>query len=308
MPDQPIDLAAQDQQNSDNMRGMGWMVLSVLGAAAMIIAVRFATAEISSSMVVFLRAAIPLAVLLPALALVPAIRSQLRFSRPWLHVARGCLIGASTQFGFYAVSVIPLATASVLFMTAPIFATVFNIYLHKEKVGPRRMAAASIGFIGAIVVLRPDVGTIDFGMFAAMMSSVLFGLTLSLSRNVAKDDGAFSAYVSSVVLTAIVATPLAAQDFRLPDMSVTWFAVFAVVVASFLRNIGDIQAYRWAEASALITLTYTRLVIVAVLAYFFFAEVPDTATIVGAAIIIGSTLYIAQRQAVLKRKLSEKSI
>jgi drug/metabolite transporter (DMT)-like permease len=248
-----------------------------------------------------------MAIVVIALAAMPGTRAKLQFSHPWLHVIRGCLIGASTQFGFYSIAVVPLATAAALMLTAPIFAAVFNIFLHREVIGPRRIIAAVVGFVGALIVLRPTISSVDVGMVAALISSVLFGLTLSLSRNVTRVDGAASTYVSSVFFTALMAMPLAFLDFQLPSAWVIWGAVGVVVVTSFIRNIGDILAYHWAEASALITLTYTRLVLIGVMAYFLFDEVPDLPTLIGAAIIIGSTLYIAQRQAALKRKVAQQA-
>ncbi len=306
MPDHSIPATKEAQQNSDNLRGMAWLGASVVGASIMIVGVRFASVELSTSMIVFLRAAVALAILVVVLAALPSARSKLRFSHPWLHVVRGCLIGASTQFGFYSISVTPLATVAALMLTAPIFAAIFNVFLHKEVVGPRRVIAAAVGFAGAMIVLRPTISGVDFGMVCALISSVLFGMTLSLSRNVTKADGAASAYASSVVFTVLMALPLALWDFQLPSTLGVWLAVGVVVITSFVRNIGDILAYHWAEASALITLTYTRLIFIGALAYFFFDEVPDVPTLIGAAIIIGSTLYIAQRQAALKRKAAAR--
>jgi drug/metabolite transporter (DMT)-like permease len=90
-----------------------------------------------------------------------------------------------------------------------------------------------------------------------------------------------------------------------PELGWTWIALSAVVVSTVVRGYADIVAYNLAEAAVLAPLTYMRLVLIGVGAYFVFGEVPDTATYIGAAIIVGSTLYIAQRQAALRRKAAK---
>ncbi len=297
-----LENAAQSKLDADNLRGMGWMGISVLGASLMSIAVRGATHEISSNMIVFSRASIILAFMLAALAVSRKTRQAMRFSRPWLHVLRGSLIGFATMMGYYTIATIPLATGTVLFFTAPIFATLINMFLHGERVGPRRITAIFFGFLGAVIVLRPDVGRIEPGMVTAIGSSMCFALALSLSRNLARADGAVSTFFSSIFFTALVSLPLAIPEFQVPELGWTWIALSAVVVSTVVRGYADIIAYNLAEAAVLAPLTYMRLVLIGVAAYFVFGEVPDTATYIGAAIIVGSTLYIAQRQAALRRK------
>jgi len=276
--------------------------VSVLGASLMAIAVRGASLEISSTMIVFYRAAFIMVAFLVVLPFSARTRRAMRFSRPWLHMLRGCLIGTATMLGYYTVATIPLATGTVLFFMAPIYATLINMFLHGERVGPRRISAIVIGFAGAVIVLRPDVGTIELGMLTALGSSLCFALALSLSRNLAKADGAVSTFISSVFFTAVVCLPLVVRDFQLPHLGWTWIALSAVALSTVVRGYADIVAYHLAEAAVLAPLTYMRLVLIGGAAYFVYDETPDLPTLIGAAIIVGSTLYIAQRQAALRRR------
>lgn len=300
-----LESARPPSQEADNLRGMVWMGVSVLGASLMAIAVRGASLEISSSMIVFFRGTIVLAFLAAALAVSPRARRQMRFSQPWLHALRGSLIGLATVMGYYTLSSIPLATGTVLMFTAPIFATLINVFLHGERVGPRRISAMAVGFVGAIIILRPDVGVVELGMVTAIGSSVCFALALSLSRNLTRADGAVSTFASSAFFMALVSLPLAARDFQMPTLNWTWIAISAVIVSGVVRSYADIMAYHLAEAAILAPLTYSRLIFIGAGAYLAFGEVPDTTTLVGAAIIIGSTLYIAQRQGALRRRAAK---
>ncbi len=288
-------------ESTDNFTAILWILFSVVASSAMTIGVRDISAQLDSTVIVFLRAAVSTALILIAILIFAKLRKQLKFSRPWLHLIRGTLIAFSTQLGFYSISNLPLSTVTVLFFLAPIWATLLAIPVHGEKVGPRRIAAIAVGFVGALVILRPGFGALHPAMLTAMGSSILFALALNMSRGLARADGAFSTYFSSVIITAIVMLPLAAPVFDTPHNLRAWIAGAVIVVAGAARGYADIEAYRLGEAGILAPITYLRLVFIAVAAYFLYAETPDTPTIIGAVIIIGSTFYIARRETKLRR-------
>ncbi len=285
----------------DNWRGLKWMMLSVVASSAMTIAARVASQELDSRMVVLGRAALTLIAILAVLAVSSKLRGKLQFTDMRGHLIRGFLIAISTQMGFYTIATIPLATTTVLFFTAPIFATVLAILIHGEKIGPRRIGAILVGFVGVIIILRPGFDALELGLLTAMGSSLTFAMALTMSRNLSNADGPFSTYFSSVVIMVIVSIPIAAPAMTLPSLNVTWIAMFALVITSTTRGIGDIEAYRHADAALLTPVTYLRLVFIGIAAYFFFDETPDIPTLFGATIIIAATLYIAQRERALKK-------
>ena len=283
----------------DNARGLAWMLFSVVTASAMSVAVRFVSEEVDSRMIVTLRAGITTLILL---AIFPLIRGRLRFTSPRDHLLRGALIGFSTHLGFYTLAELPLATATVLFFTAPIFATILAAAFQDERVGPRRWGAVSAGFAGAIVILRPGFEGLDPAMLAALGSSLLFAVALSMSCRVAQADGPVSAFASSVVVTLVLSVPLALPVWDMPQSGVGWAAVAVLVICGAARNVGDIQAYRYADAGLLAPVTYLRLVLIGGAGYVLFDEGIDGPTAAGAALIVASTLYIAHRARVTSSK------
>jgi len=285
----------------DNRRGMLWMFVSVFGASVMTLSVRMLTEDMDPRVIVLLRASITAALMLPAILLIPRVRAHMRFSKPWAHVLRGACIGAATHFGFYTIATVPLATATVLMFTAPIFATLLGIFVHGEKVGLRRIAAILVGFVGALIILRPGFSPLELGMLTALLSSLTFAIALSMSRNMAEADGPLSMYFSSVVATVLISIPLALPVWQVPDTRLGWGVLLVLVLMGTLRSIADIQAYRQAEAAVLAPIAYLRLVIIGTAAFFLFSEIPDNATLIGATIIMGSTLYVARREAVLSK-------
>ena len=285
---------------TDNALGSAWMAMSVLAASAMVLSVRAMSEGLDSRMTVLLRSIGVLICLAPLLAL-PNLRRQIRFSSPRLHLIRGGLIAVSTQFGFYAIAHLPLATATVLSFTAPIFATLLAVPLNGEKVGVRRWSAVGAGFLGALIILRPGAGGFDMAMLAAILAAVLFALALAMSRGVAAADGPMASLISANLLTALVALPLALPVWGMPATGGAW-AIFVLLVASSgLRSLGDLQAYRHGDASVMGAITYIRLVLIAIAAWAFFEETPDGPTLLGGGIIIASTLYIAYRERAAKR-------
>ena len=285
----------------NNSKAIIWMLISVVGASAMTIGVRQASLSVDSRMIVLFRAGITTIFILIAIGMFAGLRRKMRFTRPWLHLLRGSLIAFSTHLGFYTLAHIPIATATVLFFMGPIFATIFSSVLHSEHVGPRRRAAIAAGFIGAVIVLRPGFSEFHPAMLTALGSSLLFALALTLSRQLATADGPLATYFSSVVITALITIPLAAPVFSIPVGGMIWLALTVVIITSAVRGYADIEAYRYGESAILAPVAYLRLVLISVAGYFLFDEVPDMATIIGASLIISATLYIALREAKLRK-------
>lgn len=309
--DAPLDSikdTSQPIEERDNLRGILWMMVSVVGASIMTLAVRMVSLEMGSTQVVLYRSIIAIVMVGAAVIVASPLRRKLSFTKPYQHLVRGTLVAIATHFGFYTIATVPLATATVLFFTAPIFATLLALFIHGEKIGVRRILAIAAGFIGALVVLRPGFGELNLGMLTAVGSSLCFASALTMSRNLAQADGPLSTYFSSIVITTLITIPIVGTDLATPGLSATWIAIILVAITSMVRGIADIEAYRHAEAGILAPVAYLRLVFIGIGAYLMFEETPDWQTVLGAVIIIGSTLYIAQREAALKKRAKAKSI
>ena len=292
---------AGEREKSNNLRGAWWIMLSVVTASIMTLGARGAYVELDSRMLVILRAIGGIALVALAMGLTPAAVGPLRFSNRWLHVLRGALVGCSTHLGFYAIAEIPLATATVLFFSAPIWTTLFAPVVLGERVGPRRWAAVLVGFGGVLIVLRPGSLEVGLPVIAALGSSALFAAVLLMSRKVANRDGPWATYLSSVVVTVVLSLPVTVPIWHVPVSGYGWFLLAVVTLSSMIRNIADIQAYRVADASFLAPLSYLRLILIAAAAYVWFGEVPDAFTWIGGAVIISAALYIARREALQNR-------
>jgi len=287
-------------QESENWRGILWAMLSVLGASAMAVSVRGASLGLDTRLIVGYRLFFTLIILGLTLFLIPHLRSEIRFNHPRAHLIRGLLMACSIHFGFYTLSVVPLAAAAILFATAPIFATIFSVILGRETIGPRRSIAIVVGFLGTIIVMRPSSELIDINMIYGIASSIFFGFALVMSRNLARTDGPISTLISTTTIGLIITIPLAAPVFEITtDLTlILWISV--LIIFGILRQYADIQAYRYAQAAVIAPISYFRMVLIGVMAFFFFEEIPILTTYIGAFIVIASTIYITNRERIAK--------
>ncbi|MEM6973119.1 MAG: DMT family transporter [Pseudomonadota bacterium] len=296
----------RDQGLGPNGIGALWMLASVVGATGMTLGVREASADLHTAMIAFLRAAlgvIPVLVLLPRLITPDPARRPIRFSAWHFHVIRAIGLCGALNAGFYAIAHLPIATASVLFFLAPVFATIAATAILGEAVGLRRWSAVAAGFVGTLVILRPGLTVFEPAMVAAILSASCFGLCLVVGRLASDRDGSDAVFVSSSVLVAIFTLPGALIFWRLPETLVLWLVIGVVVASSSLRTYADIRAYAIGDVGFLAPFTYLRLITVGVAGWLLFDEVPDAATLGGGAIIIAATLYIAVREARVKASL-----
>ena len=279
------------------------MIVSCIAATAMSVAVRLLGDTMPAVQMAFLRSALGLVVLAPLFlrAVARHERMPVRFTRPWLHLARGLLFAAATASGFHALAHLPLATATTLFFLAPVFATVFAALFAGEAVGPRRWSAVAAAFLGAVLVLRPGYVPLDMAMLAAMGSALLFALALLITRPMSRADGAASMMLSSgVVASLALSAPALAAWVPVPFAA--WGTVAALVLASSLRTVADVRAYTLADAGFLAPFAFIRLLFIAAAGWLVFREGIDGPTLAGAAVIVGASVFIAWREARLKRR------
>ena len=288
---------------TDNLRGGLFIVMSSLLATVMTIGVRDLTDTVPSMEVALARSVVGLAILLPLIAVRRG--ASLRTKRLPLHVVRGLLGVVAINCGFYALSQLPLATVTVLFFTAPLFVTIFAVPLLGEEVGWRRWAATAAGFVGALVVIRPGAGEFDPVMLVPVASSLLFALILIMGKKLSTTETPYTMMLYAGIVMTIGCLPPALAVWT-PPTPTDLLLMAMVGLFGTARSYTDIRGYAVGEASFVAPFQYTRIVLATVAGYVLFAEMPDSFAMFGAAIIIASTLYIAQREARLHRAAEAK--
>ena len=290
---------------SNNFQGALWIIASCIGATIMSLGLKSLAGEIHSTQIVIVRCLFGLVIIFPVLF--KEGFSKLKSSQLKLHMVRGVFAAIAINLGFYSLTILPLATATVLFFTAPLFVTMFAIPLLKEKVGWRRLSATLVGFFGTIIVINPSVEGFDQKLLIPVISSVFFAVSLILNKQLSKTDSpvVLMFYIFSIV--TIFSFPLAIVNWTWPTAGQWQILVFVVALFATSRTFFDIKAYSIGEASFVAPFQYLRILFVGVAGYMIFIEVPTFNVLLGALVIITSTLYIAQREYRINRKLKKES-
>ena len=290
----------EQNQEAENWRGILWAMLSVIGASAMAISVRGASLGLDTRLLVGYRLFFTLILIGILILIVPRLRSKVHFKQPRAHLIRGILMAFSVHLGFYTLSIVPLAAAAILFATAPIFATIISVAMGRETIGIRRTLAILVGFIGTIIVMRPSSEIIDTNMIYGIGSSIFFSFSLVMSRNLARTDCPLSTLISTSAIGLIVTIPLAAPVFEITTDTNIILWTLVLIIFGILRQYSDIQAYTYAQAAVIAPISYFRVVLIGLMAYLFFNEIPVVTTYIGATIIIAATIYITNRERLAK--------
>lgn len=287
---------------SGPVQGALLMTVASIGFAVMNVLIRYAGQVVPPEEIVFFRNFFALLVLLPW-ALKHG-RTQLRTKRPVTHFLRA-LVGLAAMFTWFtAVTLMPMAEAVALNFTMPLFATLCAALILRESVGIRRWSATAVGFLGALVIVRPGFATVEWVTLLPILSAIIMSFAAMFVKSLSRTDHT----AAIVFLNNLIITPLsllmAVWVWVWPDPQ-TLLLLFGVGCCGAFSHLCLTQAFHVADASAVIPFDYTRLPLVALLGYLFFAEVPDLWTWVGAAIIAGSAIYIVEREAYHARRRGE---
>lgn len=252
----------------------------------------------------FYRAVFGLPVVLVWVMTLPGGVQALTTRRPWAHVGRSALGIVSILCVFQTLTLLPLADATTLSFTAPIFATLLSFLILKEAVGPRRWAAVAVGFVGVVIVMRPGGGDhaiplegIGFGLAAALLTA---GVTITLRQ--LRD----TEHVAAIVFWFFVASSIVGA-LLLPFVGQMHSpATFALLVASGLAG-GLAQLFmtaslRAAPVAVVAPFDYLQIVGAIVFGWWLMHTTPTLNTLAGASLIAASGLYTAWREHVRRRQ------
>ncbi len=222
--------------------------------------------------------------------------SILHTARPGLQIIRGALAASSATLFIIAVSFVPLADAIAVSFIAPLIVTVLAALVLREPVGIRRWSAVTVGFVGAMIIIRPGLGVIHPAVMLVAVAAILFALRQILSRLLASTDRtattvAYTALVGSALLT--VPLPFV---WIWPATTLEVVLLTAIAVLAAFAELLVIKALEVAQAVVVAPVQYTLLIWGTMYGYLVFGQLPDFWTWVGALIIIATGIYTLRRE------------
>ncbi len=271
----------------ETLKGMAFMGVSTMAVASVNAIGHHVSVEIHPFEIAFFRSMISIFVLAPAI--VRRKFAPLRTRRPALLAARGLLDGASALFFFLALSLSPLAKVTALSFSAPLFATLLAVLFLGEVLRIRRISALLIGFAGTLVILRPGLVSLDSGSMSMLGFAALWGGAMVLTKGLSRTESS----LTIALYSALVITPfalLAALPFwTTPSLTqLAWLVLIGFL--SSLRQVTLAEAFRHADATAVLPLDFTKLIFAAVIGAVAFGEIPSAWTWAGGILIfVGGT-------------------
>lgn len=223
-----------------------------------------------------------------------------RVRRPVIQVFRALLLICVTAFNFVAIRHLQLAETVTIAFLSPLLIAALSFVFLGERVGPRRLAAIGVGFLGVLVVTRPGADSFHWAMLFSLASVSCYSGYAILTRMLAGSETAGSMTLVLAGVPTIVLLPFMPAIWVPPD---SWFVISLMLVTGISGGFGHflvISAHRYAPASILAPFGYFQLISMLTAGYFVFGDVPTVHTLIGASIIIASGLYLLHRERAVK--------
>jgi drug/metabolite transporter (DMT)-like permease len=273
------------------------MIISGLFFVIMHSAVKYLSKEVHIFEIAFFRCALVVFVLAPIIF--QQGKSIFITKQPKIQFLRISTNSVAMLCFFYGITSTPLAQLTTLGFTVPIFATILAVIFMGEKIRIRRTSALIIGFIGTIIVMRPDI-SIELGAMLIIFSSFLWSVCLIFIKKLTQTDSAItiSLYFGIGMIPATFA--MAFPVLEMIDIRQFLILVFIAITGTLAQTIMN-SALKKGELALLLPFDFLRLIWSVLIGYALFAEEPQITLWIGGILIIGSTSYIAWREAKLKK-------
>ena len=225
--------------------------------------------------------------------------------RPGLHSLR-CLAGLIAIVAiFIALRKLPLATVVSISFAAPIFTTIFSIFLLSEKVGIYRWLAVLVGFIGILIITEPGISELNiYYIFPIIFCLGLSYVAITLRQLSSTEPVWLISLFFSIAITLLSFLTI---PFGWVMPSFDHFIILSLIgVFGGVSNLWLSQSYKYSEVSLVTPLKYLTLVFAIIFGYFIWGEIPTIKTLIGAFLVIISTLIIFRREIYKKKEITSK--
>ena len=277
--------------------------LSLIGtgtAAIMVSGIKLLSQDLNPFMIAFYRCLFGVIIMLPFMIY--------NYPEAWkthnikLQFVR-CAINVYSMISWFtAIGTLQLEKAAAIGFTTPLFTTILAIIFLGEVIRIQRITALIIGFIGILVVIRPGYIPFESGALWLLSAAITFSIVIIIVKKLTEKDSslttAFYQMAFMVPPTFLIAL------FFWESININQILLFIfVAIAGFITQFSFAQCLKMAETTFIMPIQFTKLIWLSLIGYFFFMEVPDIWTWIGASIIFSSILFIAYREAINKNSL-----
>jgi drug/metabolite transporter (DMT)-like permease len=261
------------------------MIFSFSSAASKLLAETYPVGE-----VLFSRVLVSL-ILFSAFALPTAGLAVFHTRRPGAHILRSMSQFTSQTLLLIAFTLMPLASATAINFSAPLFAALASAIFLKETVGPARWAVLLIGFLGVVIITNPGAGTFQIGALFALGNAVLFGTVTAGVRGMTSTESAKTLTIWQLSLLTVFYGMTLPFQFKMP----VWADAPLIIANGATNMLGQYwwtRAIHLAPTSAVVPFQYLSLIWAMMFGYALWGDVPTIGLLIGSVIVVGSGLFL----------------
>ena len=279
-------------------RAFIFMFLAMFFFTGMTVFIRKSSEQLHIMEVIFLRNLLACLLIIPIM--LPSGIHILKMHEPRLFFFRAVVGSVGMIAGFIAFILIPLAQATAISFTTPIFVTIGAALLLGEIIKFRRIAAIFVGFLGMLVIIQPGAGVMSIGVALAFVSAGAHSVNALLVKKMTIKESPNAIVAWMVILIVPITIVPALFVWEWPS-GLTWVYLWSLALFGTLAHMCFTRAFASAEITSLQPIEFIKLPMTAFIAWVIFAELPGAWTWVGGVIIFSSTAYITHREAKLNK-------
>lgn len=291
--------ARSDAERAERLKAIGLMCAALLCFALLDATAKYLSATFVVIQIIFCRYLSHLVVTV-ATTTPRDIPGMWRSSRWPLQMTRAAFMLGATTFNFTALRYLQLSETISIFFATPFVVALVAGPLLGEWVGPRRLVAITVGFMGVLVVLRPGLGGLPWQAVFSVMAMLSYTGYSVTTRMLAQTEKASTAQFYAAVTGTLAFLPFVYAHWEWPQTLLTAFLLMLTGVIGFAGHQFMIAAHRFAPAAILSPFIYTEIIWMVGLGFIVFGDVPGIWTLVGASIVIASGLYLLWRERAVK--------
>lgn len=272
---------------SDTVKAALWMTGAIVSFTSMAIAGRAVSLDLDTFEIMLYRSLIGVVIVL-IVATLAKTREQITFRNIPLHLVRNISHFAGQNLWFYSITVIPLAQVFALEFTSPLWVIVLSPLVLGERLTPMRVLAATIGFIGILVVTRPSPETYHIGQVTAALAAIGFAGSAVFTRKLTRSETITCILFYLTIMQSAFGLICAGidGDIALPTAQ-NWPWIVLIACAGLLAHFCLTTALSMAPATVVMPIDFARLPVIAVVGMALYGEALDVLVFLGAALIFG---------------------
>lgn len=279
--------------NNNNLQAILWIIACSFFSVVNVALIHYIGTILPISLMLFTRNFLSLFILIPLLYYYRIkINVNLQYK---MHLVRG-LMGVLAMYTWFAgAALIPITDSVAINFSMPLFSCLAAFIFLNEKVGIRRIFALVIGFFAIIYILKPGTQMFQIGGLIVLLASIIMAINSIIVKKLTAKDPALLIVFYFTITSSVFSLPFAVYNFVMPDAKQFITLVF-IALTGLMQQICLTKALSKAPVSLLTSFDFIRIVFASLIGYLFLGQVIKIDTLIGSAIIVSSSVYIAYRE------------